>query len=134
MSLPDTPYILYADDDPDDQLFFSELLSKLPVRVKTYIFDNGLHLLQHLDTLPDSYRRPSLVILDINMPVMDGITTLKTIRNDEKFNETPVMMYSTSSSIVEKKRCIEFGANNFLSKPFGRADFELLSDEIMRYL
>lgn len=134
MSVPDVPYLLYADDDPDDQFLFTELLSQMPVNIEPHLFDNGLHLLQHLDTLPSSYQRPSLVILDINMPVMDGITTLKTIRRDERFADTPVVMYSTSTSPVEKQRCFELGANAFFSKPFRREDIEPLVAGLMRFL
>jgi CheY-like chemotaxis protein len=124
---------LYADDDPDDQLLFAELLSRLLVAVTALLFDNGLHLLQHLDSMSNA-DKPAVVILDINMPVMDEITTLQNIRHDARFSNTPVVMYTTSSSPADRQRCIELGANAFYSKPVRREDIASIVKKLTHYL
>jgi CheY-like chemotaxis protein len=134
MSSTTIPYVLYADDDPDDRMLFSELIDQLSVDVKPYMFDNGLHLLQHLDTLPKSYPDPSLVVLDMNMPIMDGVLTLQTIRRDSRFKDTPVVMLTTSTSRVDKQMCLQSGADAFLSKPIHRDEFRSIAEKLMTFL
>jgi CheY-like chemotaxis protein len=134
MSLSVIPYILYADDDPDDQELFTEVLSHLPIDVKPHMFDNGLHLLQHLDMLPKSYPDPAVVVLDMNMPVMNGVLTLETIRHDKRFKDTPVVIFTTSTSPSDKQKCIQLGANAFFSKPIYKNDFRIIADELMNFL
>ena len=133
MPLPAIPYILYADDDPDDQELFTELLGQLPIDIKPHMFDNGLHLLQHLDMLPASYPDPAIVVLDMNMPIMDGVVTLETIRRDKRFKDTPVVILTTSTSPSDKRKCIQLGANGFFSKPIHKNDFRNIANELMNF-
>ena len=127
------PYILYADDDPDDHVLFAELIGHLPIDVKPHMFENGLHLLQHLDILPKSYPDPAVVVLDMNMPVMNGVSTLETIRRDKRFRNTPVVMFTTSTSPSDRRKCIQLGANAFFSKPIHEDDFKNVAEQLMNF-
>jgi len=72
---------------------------------------------QALDVLSD-HDDVALVVLDWNMPVMDGLTCLKEIRAGERTKTVPVMMLTTESQRDSMIAAIRAGANNYLSKPF----------------
>lgn len=92
-------YILYADDDVDDR----EMMEELFASQSDYLlltFNDGEALINHLDQV--NKERICLVVLDMNMPLLDGMKTLQQIRNDSQFLNLPVIMYTTSSSPVDK--------------------------------
>ena len=104
--------ILYADDDSDDREFFASMLAAIDPEIKLVQAADGIDTLRLLaaGVLPD------LIFLDINMPKLNGVDTLKEIRKDSRLNDTKVIMYSTSitkSSI----RGYEGMNVNFLKKP-----------------
>jgi CheY-like chemotaxis protein len=106
-------YVILADDDRDDRRLFREAVSgHTSVRIEDV--EDGASLLSRLqssDTLPD------LVMLDLNMPVMNGKECLRTIRNNEKLKDLPVVIYSTSSSRKDIDETQKLGANLFVTKP-----------------
>lgn len=82
------------------------------------------------DTPPKFYERmkkqiPSLILLDIMLPVEDGISVLKKIRADATYKSIPVIMLTAKSTEVDKVMGLEAGADDFITKPFGI--MELLS-------
>ncbi len=97
--------IVYADDDLDDQLTFSEIIAMLPFSVLPIFFDNGLSLYQYLVEQFQASNLPRCIILDINMPIWDGIRTLEAIKSHQHFAELPVIMFTTSKLKSEKDRC-----------------------------
>ncbi len=64
-------------------------------------------------------RAYGLVIVDINMPDINGLELISFMRNSDQHKETPVILISTEASERDRKRGLELGANAFLSKPFG---------------
>lgn len=90
--------ILLIDDDKDDQAIFCEAVKVIAPHAHCDLADNGkegLRLLNSYGTLPD------VIFLDINMPIMDGRQTLKSIKQTPEFKSLPVVMYSTSSNQLE---------------------------------
>ena len=71
-----------------------------------------------LDLLREHHEEIALVVLDWNMPVMDGMTCLQEIRADEDLASIPVMMLTTESERGRMTQAIQQGANNYCSKPF----------------
>src|SRR5688572_26794252 len=107
--------ILLADDDTDDTQLFCEAISEVdPTVVCDAVFD-GSDVLKKLGD--NEYPTPDMVILDINMPNVNGWTTLKTIREDQRFLKLPVFVYSTSSLERDKQIAANLGANGFFTKP-----------------
>ncbi|HEU4470965.1 MAG TPA: response regulator [Flavisolibacter sp.] len=101
MPIPDSHYIVYADDDADDIQFFHEYfsgVSDLPI----LSFENGRELISFLTTVPPG-RFPLIIILDINMPVMSGWETVAYLRNDERYREIPLLMFSTTAAQNEQR-------------------------------
>ena len=81
-------------------------------------FEGGHKLLEHLKVIPqEAY--PSLVLLDLNMPILDGREVLRAIKDSESWNHIPVVVFTTSKLENDRKSCYELGANCFISKPSG---------------
>ena len=109
------PLIFIVDDDEDDLYFIkSALLNAIPDSTVKSFF-NGKQLLDHLSKLKSVL--PSFILLDLNMPVLNGKETLKRIRQNEWMTGMPVVIFSTSNNDSEKSICYQYGASNYFCKP-----------------
>ncbi len=106
--------IFLADDDKDDRIFFSEALDEIPMKMETTEFPDGVGLMANLHS---DKALPDVIFLDLNMPLMNGFECLSDIRQDEKFLDIPVIIYSTSFHPMEVERLEEMGATGYLKKP-----------------
>lgn len=104
--------LLCVDDDPEDVELFQDAVKIIDNECTCVVANNGCEALRTLATL-----KPDYIFLDINMPVMDGKETLRSIRSDRRFNATPVCILSTSTSKPEADLCRILGANRWLVKP-----------------
>jgi two-component system NtrC family sensor kinase len=102
--------ILVADDDPANRQTLAGLLNLLGHRVT--VAENGRHALTFLHQTPFD-----LVLLDVVMPYMDGISALKKIKSDPSLREMPVIMVSGLDEVASVVRCLEAGAEDYLTKP-----------------
>ena len=109
-----TTKVLLADDDQDDRELFSEALASLNLDVVYTGVEDGK---EALDVLLIKDARPSIIFLDINMPVMSGWDVLRQLKNDLQYVDIPVIVYSTSSGQRERKTAFELGALCFVTKP-----------------
>lgn len=117
-----------VDDDEDDLYFIkAAILSNIPnCIVKCFI-----HGKQLLDSLTEFDKElPNFILMDLNMPVLNGKETLKLLRKNSIINHIPVIIFSTSTCASEKANCLQFGADNYLSKPASSNVY----DEIMQRL
>ena len=107
--------IYLADDDEDDLMLFSEALEELPINCKMYNFKDGIYLMGQL--MVKETPLPDLVILDINMPLMNGAACLLKIRETERISSLPVIIYSNSFEKREVESFKDMGASGYLQKP-----------------
>lgn len=117
--MSDRKLILIAEDDPDDRFMINEAFQENDIRDEVMFFDNGEELHKYL-VKPDEKtgrKEPSLIMLDLNMPRMDGKTVLKKIRNCSTLNHVPVVILTTSKSLEDKKSIIRLGGADFYTKP-----------------
>jgi CheY-like chemotaxis protein len=105
---------LLADDDEDDIDLFEEALRNIDSTIELKAARNGKQL---LEILKNGNTEPEIIFLDINMPEMNGWEALREIKNSGKFDDIPVVMYSTSSSKMESDKAVESGALAFYEKP-----------------
>jgi CheY-like chemotaxis protein len=82
-----------------------------------------------LDWLEDN--QPDLIICDVQMPIINGYQFLEKIRQRESTSQTPVIMLSGSDATEEKLRCLELGAQEFITKPFNP---KVLEETVRKYL
>ncbi len=94
--------ILYADDDADDVSLLKEALQEAGNHYQLVEAFDGVHALELLNYMYASDTLPCLIVLDINMPRMDGKQTLVAIQKHPVFAHIPIVLFSTSSSTLDK--------------------------------
>jgi CheY-like chemotaxis protein len=108
-------YVLLADDDVDDRLFFKEAFEEIKIRTDVQIVKDGMELMKEL-TKPDA-RLPHILFLDLNMPRKTGMECLQEIKADSRFNDIAIAIYSTSASDQDIEQTFVNGANVYIKKP-----------------
>jgi two-component system, response regulator len=109
--------ILVADDDDDDFMTINEAFEELRQSIKMIHVTDGQKVLTYLQKCIEmQHQLPDLILLDINMPRMDGIEALQRIKNSDEFKDIPILMYSTSSDMQQMRKCYSIGANGFVTK------------------
>lgn len=106
--------VLYVEDDLDDFSFFCEVIQSFDSSIECIHASNGIDA---IDFLENSNRLPDYVVIDINMPAMDGKACLKNIKKNPALMSIPVIMYSTSKHPKDIELCMELGAVDYLMKP-----------------
>jgi CheY-like chemotaxis protein len=123
-------FVLYADDDTDDQSWVTEACKAVDARLSIYFVENGREALDYLQTLSQA-QLPSLIILDLNMPKLDGRQTLQRLKADPLYQHIPVAIVSTSSSKMDKEVCQRLGASVFLVKPDSHQSWQNIIQQLM---
>ena len=103
--------ILIADDDRRNRLAISHVLEEKGIQV--VCVENGKDCLSTLETEPEI----DLVLMDIMMPEMDGYEAMQHIRNEPGWKKLPVIALTAKAMKGDRLKCIEAGANDYLSKP-----------------
>ncbi|MFA6231463.1 MAG: response regulator [Rhodanobacter sp.] len=111
--------ILMAEDDADDRVLFADAFRESGVTVELDFVGDGVELLQHLKgLLVDPGRAlPELLLLDLNMPRMDGREALHAIREHPGLKHLPVIMMTTSRAELDIMVSYQLGANSYVTKP-----------------
>ena len=103
--------ILIADDIETNRDLLCRRLGKMGFRLLTA--NNGLEVLESL-----AQESVDLVLLDLMMPLMDGIEVLQCMRQDVRYRDIPVIMITANDDVENAVRCIDMGAEDYLVKPF----------------
>lgn len=122
--MPHAPHpftILLADDDPDDRVLFHEAIRGLPKNFKIIEAGDGQ---QALDALRNANEMPRIIVLDINMPRITGITCAKMIREDKRLKHLPIIMMSTSTNEATIAEAKNAGATRYVIKPGAFAELQ----------
>jgi two-component system response regulator len=127
--------ILLADDDEDDRLLACDALAEAGIRNEVHTVQDGVELLDYLYRRgpyidPEDSPRPGLILLDLNMPRLDGREALESIKQDPALRSIPVVALTTSGHERDIARVYELGANSYIVKP---ADFAGLT-QVMQAL
>lgn len=115
-------HILMADDDPDDRLLALDALQECGVPNVLSTVGDGEELLEFLRregryAPPVEAPRPTLILLDMNMPRMDGREVLAVMKADEHLRRIPVVVLTTSRAADDVYRSYDLGANAYIGKP-----------------
>lgn len=109
--------ILVVDDDREDHLILSEYFKDIGIDRHVYFVENGKYALEYLERIDHEQDLPRLVILDLNMPIMNGTQTLMQMKQSFRLKNVPVIIFSTSENETEKRKCLSLGAIDYLVKP-----------------
>jgi CheY-like chemotaxis protein len=107
--------VLYADDDTDDRTWVSEACKSVGSQLQIQFVENGKQVLDYLRETDGDM--PALIVLDLNMPEMDGRQTLQQLKSHPRFKEIPVAIVTTSSNKIDRDVCSRLGASLYLTKP-----------------
>lgn len=107
--------ILYADDDSDDHFFLRESITSTGLPADIVYLTDGDQVIRYLEKAGDDL--PSLIVLDLNMPRLNGKQTLERLKTDDRFSNIPVIILSTSTNKMDKEFCTSRGAASYLVKP-----------------
>jgi two-component system response regulator len=120
---PKGPFtLIMADDDEDDRLLAQDAMQEAGGDYLCYTVSNGQELLDYLRcegkfSHNDSCDSPSVILLDLNMPIMDGRETLKQLKSDPLLSHIPVVILSTSAANEDINDGYGLGASSYMIKP-----------------
>lgn len=130
--------ILIADDDADDRQMTEEALRAARLANDLHFVENGVELIAYL-TGTGSYSgaaaapRPGLVLLDLNMPLMDGREALEVIKADTALRRIPVVILTTSKAEEDVFRSYDLGVSGYITKPVTFEGLVKAMSELGRY-
>lgn len=118
--------ILVVDDSPTVVKFVSFSLKSKGFQIITAC--DGMEAIEKMSKLPN---KVDLIITDLNMPNLDGYGLIDTLRQNQKYHDTPIIILTSEDDDKDMERGIEVGANSYLVKPFKS---NILMEEVAKYL
>ena len=127
---PSKHLVLYADDDRDDIALVQEAFTATTSDIELVVASDGTEALSYLQNLSPLDPDPCLIILDINMPKMDGKEALSRIRKMQRFENVPVVLFTTSSMPLDKNFAEKYNAG-FITKPLNTQQMKEITDKFL---
>ena len=124
--------ILILEDSAGDVLLVEEALAAHGLSAQLQHCEDGETALAELGRLTET-SLPDLIIVDLNLPRVDGMQLLRHLRSLSLFDKTPVMIFTSSQSVDDRKKAEQLGANAYFTKPTGLDDFlSTVADAVRR--
>jgi CheY-like chemotaxis protein len=114
MGNPAPAHIVIAEDSGPDVILINEALRAAGVRDEIRVFPDGEECVRYLRSSPDP---PSAIILDLNLPRLDGFEVLRVVRAEPRYARVPVAVLTSSRQEEDKRKAFDLGANAFITKP-----------------
>jgi CheY-like chemotaxis protein len=124
--------ILNIDDDTDDREMLDLALRDVNPSVEVFFANDGQAGLYFLEQAKAENALPCLVVLDINMPIMDGRKTLELIRQDPALKDLPVIIFTSSQNVHDHMFFIDH-ANEFITKPMSPSALREIAHHLIEY-
>ena len=124
--------VLIGEDDLDDEELFREIFSAANERLDLEFVSSGAAVISFLERC-DEHRLPCLIILDYNMPELNGADILERLKTNERCANIPKIIWSTSGSEMFKKRCLELGAAAYVIKPSNVTDLKEMAQYMLSF-
>lgn len=112
-------YVLFVDDDDEMRAYVTSQLGKI---FKVGHASNGVEALKMVDE-----KKPDIIIIDVVMPEMDGLTLLKRLKSNADTNDIPVILLSSKISVADRMSGWDKGADGYLGKPFNVEELEMMT-------
>lgn len=127
--------ILLVEDNEGDVLLTAEALASCKITNQLKVVNDGQEALAFLYKKGDYSHEttPDLILLDVNLPKKNGHEVLHQIKSDSKFKHIPIIMLTTSSSILDVKKAYSNYANCYITKPVAPHDFMKAVSEIENF-
>jgi CheY-like chemotaxis protein len=124
--------VLYADDDIDDLKFVEQAFIENMINIELVMVKDGVKAIDYLRRLSILDPDPCLIILDVNMPMLNGKETLQRIRKMERFENIPVVLFTTSSLEQDRNFAIKYNAG-FITKPLDARQMQRITDQFIEH-
>ncbi|MDF1851024.1 MAG: response regulator [Verrucomicrobiales bacterium] len=130
--------LMMADDDPDDREFVREAFDECGFEGDFRYVEDGADLVDYLTHSGRFEEReevpvPDLILLDLNMPRMDGKEALAFIKSREELRRIPIVVLSTSDSEEDIRKTYDLGVNSFVTKPSSFDEIVKMAQGLHRY-
>ncbi len=124
-------YILYLEDDEIDAIKFTSTMKNLGFQEQIIVQQNGEEGLNWLSA--NRQLLPKIIVLDLNMPLMNGHEFLEAIKEDNDFKKIPIVVFTTSSNKVDINHSFEYQVAGYMVKPFEHGDYKNIISIIKQY-
>lgn len=114
-------HIVIAEDSHPDVILFREALRSVGVDAELKVFSNGEECAEHLRRTEEPL--PDLIVIDLNLPKVDGFDLIRVVRGQERYARVPVAVLTSSAVAQDRRMSLDLGANVFITKPSGLDDF-----------
>jgi CheY-like chemotaxis protein len=115
--------VLLVDDDPDEFMFMQRVLQRCEIDIDLRPLPDGADLLDCLQGAggytEEGPLRPDLILLDLNMPKLDGLSTIPRVKAEEDLRNIPIVVLTTSDRDSDVAGAYSAGASSFITKPTG---------------
>lgn len=128
--LSPAPLVLCVDDDADDLSFITSIIHKVEPSFHVATAGDGREALSYLQATGHTSTLPALILLDINMPRMNGKEMLASIKADKRLRGIPLVVFSTSSLPSDRLYCAHFGVH-MVTKPGTVAEMERVLQKVL---
>jgi CheY-like chemotaxis protein len=125
-------FIMFGEDDLDEEDFLKEVFFSLDSSCSLLFVDNGRKLIADLQKRTDN-QLPRLLVLDYNMPELNGAEILKVLKQNSRYDNIPKIVWSTSGSEIYKRLCFESGANDYVIKPSNIKELENIARHLLSF-
>lgn len=125
--------VLYIEDNEDYVQFVRRAFNKIDTTLSCHAFKDGLDALNYFESNQDKKKLAKLILLDVNLPGINGIELLKKIRSKPKLKYTPVIMFSTSDNTSDVVNSYDNGANAYIVKPEGLSSLVETLDGVYKF-
>jgi CheY-like chemotaxis protein len=119
--------VLLVEDNPGDVLMIREAFEQSLTPVQLYVVSNGERAIRFVRRTDADAPRPSLIMLDLNLPIRNGLDVLAELKSDTDFLSIPIVVLTTSQAPDDIQRCYSLHANAYIIKP---PDFDGFADVI----
>jgi CheY-like chemotaxis protein len=122
--------ILFVEDDAIEVMMFNRVIQKIGINHKLIEANNGenaLKILNAKEIIPD------IILLDLNMPKLNGIEFLKIIKNNEVLKQIPIIIFTTSNNHRDISDCYKIGIAGYIIKPLKYDDYTVLVQKTLEY-
>ncbi|MDQ3046470.1 MAG: response regulator [Bacteroidota bacterium] len=109
--------ILLVDDDLDDQDYFREALRIVDPSITLYTAKDGINAIEQLEKIT-----PDIILLDLNMPRMNGVECLRELKKSEELSDIPVIIYSAFLCTYDRNEVVSMGVRQFIKKEISFKD------------
>jgi len=109
--------VLLVEDNPDDVLMIREAFEQSLLPVQLYLVSTGEQAIKFVRRTDPAAPRPSLILLDLNLPIGNGLAVLADLKGDPDYLAIPIVVLTTSQAPEDIKQCYVLHANAYIIKP-----------------